>query len=154
MKTRLNSAVLFLSVFWALILLAVSIRAQQNAAGHASDFSSVSYFEPPHQSLMKSRLSGAEAQPLAGGLLAIKQLKLEMFDTNGAVNVIVKAPECVYDTQSGTASSPGHLRLESGDGKSHVEGDGFLWRQTNSFLTISNNVHTVIETTPETKTGL
>jgi hypothetical protein len=26
-----------------------------------------------------------------------------------------------------------------------VEGEGFLWRQTNFFLTISNKVHTVIE---------
>ena len=152
MKIKLNGAILILSAFLALGFFAV--RAQQSTAGHASDFSSVEYFEPPHQQLMKSRLSGAEAQPQAGGLLVIKQLKLEMFNTNGATEVVVKAPDCVYDTLRGVASSPGHLRLETGDGKSHVEGDGFLWRQTNSFLTISNNVHTVIENTAEKKTGL
>ena len=103
---------------------------------------------------MKSRLSGAEAQPLAGGLLAIKQLKLEMFNTNGVLEMVVKAPDCVYDTQSGTASSAGHLRVESADGKSHVEGDGFLWRQASQLLTISNNVQSVIEIAPEKKTGL
>jgi hypothetical protein len=154
MKIRLNSAILILSAFMAFVFFAVAIRAQQSTASHASDFSSVEYFEPPNQTLMKSRLSGAEAQPLAGGLLAIKQLRLEMFDTNGLLQVVVKAPECVYDTQSGLANSAGHLRVESADGKSHVEGDGFLWRQTNSFLTISNNVHTVIEAAPEKKTGL
>ena len=153
MKIRLNSAILVLSVFMAFIFFAVAIRAQQSTASHASDFSSVEYFEPPHQTLMKSRLSGAEAQPQAGGLLAIKQLKLEMFDTNGLLQVVVKAPNCVYDTQSGLANSAGHLRVETADGKSHVEGDGFLWRQTNSFLTISNNVHTVIENAPEQKNG-
>jgi hypothetical protein len=152
MRNRLNSVILVLSAFMAFGFYAV--RAQQSAAGHASDFSSVEYFEPPHQTLMKSRLSGAEAQPQAGGLLVIKQLKLEMFDTNGTVEMVVKAPDCVYDTMYGVASSPGHLRLETGDGNSHVEGDGFLWRQTNSFLTISNNVHTVIETAPGKKTGL
>jgi hypothetical protein len=154
MKIKLNSAILVLSALMALGIFAVATRAQQNTAGHASDFSSVEYFEPPHQQLMKSRLSGAEAQPQAGGLLVIKQLKLEMFNTNGATEVVVKAPDCIYDTLHGLASSPGHLRLETGDGKSHVEGDGFLWRQTNSFLTISNNVHTVIENTAEKKTGL
>jgi hypothetical protein len=37
------------------------------------------------------------------------------------------------------------LRLENGDGKFQVAGEGFLWRQTNSFLTISNQVLTRIE---------
>ena len=153
MKIRLNSAPFIVSIFMALGFFAIATQAQQNLAGHANDFSSVDYWEAPHQQVMKSRLSGAEAQP-QGQLLVIKQLKLEMFDTNGVTEVVVKAPDCVYDTLHSVASSPGHLWLESGDGKSHVEGDGFLWRQTNSFLTISNNVHTVIETTPEKKTGL
>lgn len=151
MKSKLNNAVLILSGFMALGFF--TVRAQQTTTGHANDFSSVEYFEPPHQTLMKSRLSGAEAQPLAGGLLVIKQLKLETFDTNGTPGLIVKAPECVYDTLHGVASSPGHLRLETSDASSHVEGDGFLWRQANSFLTISNNVQTVIETGPKKKTG-
>jgi hypothetical protein len=151
MKKQLNSAVLILSLLLALQIF--SIHAQQAASGRASDFSSVEYFEPPHQTLIKSRLSGAEAQPQAGGLLEIRQLKLETFDTNGVPGLIVLAPHCVYDTLRGVASSAGHLRLETADGSSHVEGDGFLWRQTDSFLTISNNVQTVIEVGPKNKTG-
>jgi hypothetical protein len=153
MKIKLNRAILILSAFLALGFFAVAIHAQQTMAGHASDFSSASYYEAPNQQVMKSRLAGSEAQPLAGGLLAIKQLKLEMFNTNGVLQLVVKAPECVYDTQKGLASSPGHLRLESADGKSHVEGDGFLWRQKDQFLTISNNVKTVLVNSPQTKTG-
>ena len=103
---------------------------------------------------MKSRLSGADAQPLPGGLLVIKALKLETFNTNGSPQAVVEAPECVYDMRNGTASSPGHLQLRSADGKIRTEGDGFLWRQDASFLTISNHVHSVIETGPEMKTGL
>jgi hypothetical protein len=130
---------------------AVDTGTPHDTTSHASDFTSIEYYEAPLQRAMKSRMHGADAQPQAGGLLLIKQLKLEMFDTNGTLNVVVKAPNCIYDTQNGRASSPGHLRLETGDGKSHVDGDGFLWRQTNSFLTISNHVHTVIENTPETE---
>lgn len=150
MKKLLNNAGVILSAVVALGFSAA--RAQPATTGHANDFSSVEYFEPPHQMLMKSRLSGVEAQP-QGQLLLIKQLKLETFDTNGVPGLIVKAPECVYDTVHGQANSPGHLRLETADGSSHVEGDGFLWLQANQKLYISNNVQTVIEPGPKKKTG-
>jgi hypothetical protein len=149
MNLNFNNAILILS--W-LALGFSAARAQPITTGHANDFSSVEYFEPPHQLLMKSRLSGVEAQP-QGQLLLIKQLKLETFDTNGAPGLIVKAPECVYDTVHGLANSSGHLRLETADGSSHVDGDGFLWLQANQKLYISNNVQTVIEPGPKKKTG-
>lgn len=124
-------------------------RAQQNGVQRASDFTSVEYFEPPHERQMKSRLSGMEAQPLAGGLLVIKQFKLETFAVDGKPELIMEAPNCTYDTAHATASSPGPLQVRTGDGKFRVAGDGFLWRQTNSSLTISNNVRSVIEMAPE-----
>ena len=142
---------------WVLPMLAVlgfaiiATRAQQNTSGHASDFTSVEYYEPPHQQQIKSRLSGAEALPQPGGLLVVKQLKLETFDLNGKSDIIVNAPECIYDTLNGVAASPGPLQMRTGDGKFRVEGEGFLWRQTNSFLTISNRVRTVIEIPSEKK---
>jgi hypothetical protein len=150
MKNKLNTTFLVLSVFMAFGFYAV--RAQQDTKGHASDFSSVEYFEPPHQMLMKTRLSGAEAQP-QGPLLIIQQFKLETFDSNGVPGMIIKAPHCVYDTVHGLASSPGHLRLETADGSSHVEGDGFLWLQASQTLYISNNVQSVFENMSKGKTG-
>ena len=133
-----------------LIFAAMENRAQQTPGG----FTSVEYFPQPNQTRMKSRLAGAEARPLPGGLLVIKQLKLETFTTNGTPQAVVEAPECVYDTVHNTASSAGHLRLQSGDGKIRTEGDGFLWRQDDSFLTISNYHHTMIESGPGTNFGL
>src|ERR1700685_3455105 len=138
MKIRLNSAVLILSVFLALIFCDERAWTQQNGLSHASDFTSVEYFSAPFQQQMKSRLSGAEAQPQAGGLLEIKKLKLETFDPDGKPEMIVNAPECVYDTLNGLASSAGPLNLQNGSGSFHVEGLGFLWRQNDSSLTISN----------------
>jgi len=116
-------------------------RAQQD--GHASDFTTTEYF--PGQKQVKTILSGAEAIPRTGGLLIIKQLKLQKFNTDGKLECIVTAPECIYDTKGCTASSAGPLQLQNGDGKFQVAGEGFLWRQTNSFLTISNQVRTRIE---------
>src|SRR5579862_6864784 len=89
-------AVWILSAHIMLGWLAVA-RAQSNVVGHASDFTSVEYYPAPNQQQIKSRLSGAEAQPLAGGLLAIKQLKLETFELNGRPEIVVNAPECTYD---------------------------------------------------------
>ena len=117
-----------------------------DAASRTRDFASVEYYAPPNQQQMKSRLSGAEAQPLPGGLLVIRQFKLETFTTNGSPQAVVEAPECIYDTLHNTANSAGHLQLRSGDGKIRTEGDGFLWRRSDNSLTISNNVHTVIKT--------
>jgi hypothetical protein len=140
---------------WALLaagagwLFAVThgVRAQQSGIQHASDFNSVEYYEPTNQQqqIKKSVMSGAEALPQPGGLLLIKQLKLEMFSLDGKLEWVVEAPECIYDTFKGVANSSGHLQVQTGDGKFRVAGEGFLWRQSDQFLTISNNVHTVVE---------
>ena len=137
-----------------LLLAATDIFAQSNVVSHANDFTSVEYYPPPNQQQMKSRLSGAEAQPLAGGLLAIKQLKLEVFKPNGDPQIVVIAPECVYNQLEGTASSAGRLELQTGDGRFWTEGEGFSWRQSDAFLTISNQARTVIKTGAETNSKL
>src|SRR5208283_673895 len=128
-----------------LFAIAPGVHAQQNGLQHASDFTSVEYYGPTNQQQIKSIMSGAEALPQPGGLLLIKQLKLEMYNPDGKLEWVVNAPECVYDTFKGVANSPGHLQVRTGDGKFRVEGEGFLWRQSDQFLTISNNVHTVVE---------
>jgi hypothetical protein len=117
-----------------------------DATNHSQGFTYVEYFPAPNLTRVKTRLSGAEAQPLPGGLLVIKQARLEAFNTNGSPQAIAEAPECVYDTVNRTANSAGHLRMQSGDGKIRTEGDGFLWRQDDSFLTISNHVDSAIKT--------
>jgi len=150
-KLKTQGLKLFFSISILLFISISNNRAQPAVASHARGFTSVEYYPVPLQQQMKSRLSGAEAQPEPGGLLVIKQLKLETFNTNGSPQAVVEAPECIYDAQHYTASSAGHLQLQNGDGKIRTEGDGFLWRQEDSFLTISNHVHTMIETGPETK---
>ena len=127
-----------------LLVAAEDVFAQSSIVSHASDFTSVEYYPPPNEQQVKSRLSGAEAQPLSGGLLAIKQLKLEVFKPNGDPEIVVNAPECIYNQFEGTASSAGRLEVQTGDSRIRVEGEGFSWRQNDSFLTISNQVRTVI----------
>lgn len=150
--TRQVSRVTRLAIASVILTLAATTgHAQSNVVGHASDFTSVEYYPAPNQQQMKSRLSGAEAQPLPGGLLAIKQLKLETFGPDGKSEIVVNAPECVYDQLNGTASSCGRLQVQYQEGKIRIEGKGFLWRQSDSFLTISNRVSTVLQFGAEKK---
>ena len=122
-------------------------RAQQPPLSHAQDFSTDMYFEPPNEQVVKTRLSGAEAQPLPGGLLDVKKLTVQTFGTNGVLEMTARAEQCTYDLHNGRASSPGRLEMVSGDGAYRLTGDGFLFSwQTNAMsLTLSNHVHTVIE---------
>ena len=137
-KTTIVAAVL-------LSLAVMSSRAQEiPTGGNATDFSSVEYYEAPHQQQIKSRMSGAEAEPLEGGSLLIKQLKLEAFDENGKLQFVITAPECVYDPVKGVAASPGEMHVRTGDQQLQIDGTGFLWRQSDSSLTISNQ-ETVID---------
>ena len=139
-----------LAAFW--LYAAAPARAQLESLpmlgatnGYATNITSVVYFEPPHEQQVKMKLSGAEALPLPGGLLDVRQLRVETFGVDGKTELVVRAPQCTYAPLDGVANSAGHLELESGDGKFHVEGEGFLWRQNTAALTISNRVHTVID---------
>lgn len=132
-----------------LTLVAPDNRAQQIPVGGsgASDFDSTEYFEPPHQLQVKRRLSGAEADSLPGGLLLVKQVKIQIYNVDGKLQMSAEAPECTYDPINGVANSPGEVHMQSGDGAVRTDGEGFLWRQSDSFLTISNQVNTVVEKT-------
>ncbi len=154
MKT--GSKKLFLAGFALLFLwLVVETWAQTFPGGSGavpmgsgSKLSSVKYCDPPNEQQIDIRLTGAEMAPLAGtlyGMYGIKELKIEKFRSNGTVEAVAEAPQCVYAPMDGVASSTGHLDLTLGNGKIHLQGEGFLWIQNESRLTISNQVSTVIK---------
>lgn len=140
---------LFLSALAFGLVLGVVVLQAQTDLGTVKNFTLPEYYDPPHESQLKSLLHGAVAVPQPGGKILIKELRLETFGENGEPGVIVEAKECVYDNASRTASSPTLLRMHSADGRIFLEGEGFLWRQTNSNLTISNRVRTIILDAPK-----
>jgi hypothetical protein len=126
---------------------AASLAQQVPITGSGSDFNSVEYFDPPHQQEIKRWLSGAETQQLPGGLLLVKQVKIETFTEDGKLQLVAQAPECIYDPINGIANSSSDVHMRTGDGQLRIDGQGFVWRQSNSSFTISNQVQTVMEKT-------
>jgi lipopolysaccharide transport protein LptA len=124
--------------------LATSSPAQRLVEGKGFKFAE--YFDPPHETQMKSLLEGSRGVPRANNrAFLISDAKVQSFRENGEGELIVEAPECLYNADERTVSSSGLLRLRSADGQFFLEGTGFLWRQTNSSLVVSNNVRTVVK---------
>jgi hypothetical protein len=149
-KTDLRRALLLMGASLAVVSFCLArLHAQSLPEGaNASDFSSVEYFDAPNQQQVKSEISGAKAEPIEGGLLRIKQVKLERFQVDGKAQFIVTAPECVFNPMNGQANSPGEVHMQTGDEQLRIDGQGFLWRQSESYLIISNHVQTIIEKVP------
>ena len=149
---KIRSAILFAAVTGgALWLRAAEDRVAPGLPAsvkdlRASEFSSEQYFDPPNETKIKMRFSGASVSPLPGGTLQqINQMRIETFGTNGVTRVVAEAPQCELSPFNGVASSAGRLTMQSGDGKFRMESDGFLWQQNEKVLTFSNNVVTTLK---------
>jgi len=137
-----------LALAGALAICTLALWAQPVPFGRIKNFSVPEYYAPPNHNQVKSLISGTEAEPQPEGRFLIKELKAEMFRENGERGIVINAPECLYDSAKREASSAGRLQMQSGDGRLFIEGEGFLWRQDDSTLIISNRVHSVIQPRP------
>jgi len=98
------------------------------------------YYPPPNQTRMKWFLEWARGRSAPDNQLLITEPKLQTFGVQGELTLAVRAPQCGFDRSRGTLSSSGPMQAQLADGKFSIAGTGFLWRQTNSDLFISNNV--------------
>lgn len=110
-----------------------------------SNFSASDPFPAPNYRQVRYLITGAEGRPQADNTVLLTGVKLETFRVNGDKEMIVEAPECIFDDKARTAGSAGKLILQSGDGKLRVEGDGFGCQLANKTLIISNRIRAVIQ---------
>ena len=125
------------------LLFAGPAHGQRVVEGKGFKFTE--YFDPPHETQMKSLLEGEKGLPLPGGRIQITGGKRQSFRENGELEMAVEAPECVFDESQRTVSSSGPFHLRAAEGKLYLEGEGFLWQNTNSSLFVSNRVHTIAQ---------
>ncbi len=134
----------------ALLCAAIALGscARVHAQAHLTGFSAPEHYPPPHQDRLRTLTTGDEATVQPNGIILLKGFQLRTFSETGDTNaeLIVSAPECAYDRNQNTGSSPGPLQIDSGDGKFHIDGEGFLTQKLGANLTldISNKVHTII----------
>jgi lipopolysaccharide export system protein LptA len=112
----------------------------------AKGFKIAEPYGPPHEDQTKSLLEGGQALVLPGGSALLSDgVTLHTFSETNTPQVIVRARECFYNSTNHEVSSTGPIQMQTADGRFTIDGMGFLWRQTNSSLVISNNVHTAIQ---------
>ena len=120
-------------------------RAQEAGGPELQDFrAQLENHSPPNEAQVKTLLEGARARQRSDKTWAISDAKLRTFRTNGAPELLAETPFCLYDTTQQTVSSDGPVQIRTVDQAFLLEGQGFLLRQTNSSLIISNRVHTVV----------
>jgi len=130
----------------ALVTLGLtSALAQPSATGIVENYTASDYYDAPHALQKKWHIAGEKGEPRGENRFQLTGVKLESFRENGEREILIEAPDCLYDAVRRTASSPGRLKVQSGDGRFLIEGEGFLWQQTNSVLTISNRVRSSVQ---------
>jgi len=122
----------------------LSAQAQPQLTGKLKGFTVSPEFYT-NSSQMKSLLKGAEAEPLPGGQIRLKEARLQTFHTNGTKELLVIAPDCLFDSNAKMASSPGPLEAATADGRFAMAGVGFAYEQNAACLQISNQVKTTVQ---------
>ena len=120
----------------------------RNGAGGASASEGVTkgfkFPEYDEQNRLKSMLTGNEARPQGSDLILITALRVETYDQDGKVDMIVEAPECLFDRKNKSARSAGSMEARSANGLFRVTGRGFEWDQAGGRLVITNDSRTEI----------
>ncbi len=128
--------------------LAVAAAQNTNQSGPRSTVKGfrapLDYYDPPYELQVRSFLEGAVAEPGADGMVVIHEARLTTYHENGSNEMVVTAPLCTYDTHAQIVSSAGPLHVDQIDQNVRVDGVGFYWLQTNSYLHISNQQQTTV----------
>lgn len=95
---------------------------------------------------LKGLISGQHGQHLSNSIYLVTGMRLEHYEFEGVTNLLARAPECVFNTDTRVAWSTGRLEIVGMGGALTIHGNqGFQASLTNSILIISNRVRTVIE---------
>jgi hypothetical protein len=110
------------------------------------DYVAPEFFPAPNHTQLRTLIQGAVAEPAGPGVIRLKQVRVERFLEDGRRELLIESPECYYhlEVQELTSASP--VTARSGDDRYRLAGVGFrfVYRGTNSTLTLSNQVRTTI----------
>jgi lipopolysaccharide export system protein LptA len=140
-----------LLVFWLLFCLLYrpsNTVAQKLSAKPlpAKGFKIADSYDPPYETQTKSLVVGEKALLLPNGNALLSEgVTLRTFSETNTPQLVVRADNCFFNKTNHSVNSAGPIHMQTADGKFTLEGIGFYWVQSNSSLTISNDVHTAIQ---------
>lgn len=140
-----------LLVAGVMTLLAVPLPGQIRSGFKGSGSKYPEYFELPltggsQTNRLRGMFLGTEWQHLSNKVFRVTAMRIEHYEMSGGTNLIAIAPECLFDAGARVAWSTGRLDIVGMNGGITIRGErGFQARMTNSTLTISNRVRTVIQ---------
>jgi lipopolysaccharide export system protein LptA len=140
-RAGLGLAVLLLLA--GLAVARLPVHAQVSVTGHGRNFVAPVTDAQGRRSVLR----GKDVSPAGPGLVAITGMQTETY-RGQEKDMIVQAPQCLFDTKANVASSKGSLTIHTADDRFSIEGEGFRWRLGDSRLTsqlvISNRVHSLV----------
>ena len=140
-----------LLVVGVLALLAAPLAGQIRSGFKGSGSKYPEYFELPliggsQTNRLRGMFFGKEWQHLSNKVFRVTTMRIENYEMTGETNLIAVAPECLFDSEARVAWSTGRLDIVGMNGAVTIRGErGFYARMTNSTLTVSNKVRTVIQ---------
>ena len=116
------------------------VFAQVPSEAHlANNFKVSRYRDTPRGKVLEMILSGNRSTQVARDESVVTPFEMISF-RNGQTNLTSRGPEC--HLLSNIAWDAGHIELFTPTTNVFVQGDGFLLRETNQTLVVSNNVET------------
>jgi hypothetical protein len=146
---RLASGVAFLALICAFacrLAFAADLAAGRPAKGIRAP---IDYYPPPSLQV-RSFLEASESEMGPNGTTIFRDAKLQTFREDGSKEMIVSAPQCLYDYNKNVVNSSGPLQVQIWDENNRrpplqLQGsNGFCWQQTNLVLIVSNQQTTTI----------
>ncbi len=121
-------------------------HAQVNVTGRGRNFVAPVTDAQGRKSVLRGK-DVREVKPSGTGMVEILGMQAETY-RGQAKDMIVEAPQCVFNTRTKVASSAGALSIRTADGRFSIVGEGFRWEMgdsaQNSRLVISNQVQSSI----------
>ena len=128
------------AVWWS----CTSLWAQRTITGRGKNFVAPVTDAQGHKTILR----GQDFKPGRPGTVEIDGMQAETFKGDKK-DMIVQAPQCLFEPKSNVANSEGTLTIRTADQRFSIEGRGFRWQLGDSRLTsklvISNAVHSLVE---------
>lgn len=129
--------------------LAGSARAQLARQPKGTHFKYPAEYYPVSNGVrrLKTLITGASYQMMSNNIVALMEPRIERTREDGQLEWTVRARECQFSLLTREARGSSNVFFRTADERMFLTGVGFLWQQTNSVLTLSNQTLTWIDKT-------